>query len=408
MRAQVEKLIYNNVVFCAIIFIPFVEPLYFTQLVVVDTIYLYWKLIATGLIIFAWTLHGKLDKVLISFLFFLALDCLVTTVNKGNTTQMYINAMTLTAMATMFMTAAENGSYTFVKVASLTLETLILINFITIIVFPEGLYNFTSVNHHYFLGSRNVMMRTIFPGVGFSVLRSKIETNRVTIRTLLIMVTAGISLVLVWSATALFAYVAFCVFLFLFQIKGIPKWFTVKKCYLLALAVFLGIVVFRLQDIFSPIIVSILNKDTTFTGRTLLWDAGMLNIAGSPIFGYGLEHLETIAAKLYRFTDYDSCHNLFLDLLYQNGLLGVALIAPLFVSVAIKTDNKMEDKYRLLFTLIVFGYSIMINFEPFINGDMRLFVSFLFFIRSFDGDTMNKRTVSIRRKIYKFGAIRLN
>lgn len=40
MRSELENLIYNNTLFCAIIFIPFVEPLYFTQIVLVDTLFL--------------------------------------------------------------------------------------------------------------------------------------------------------------------------------------------------------------------------------------------------------------------------------------------------------------------------------------------------------------------------------
>lgn len=408
MRVQLGKLIYNNSLFCLLIFIPFVEPLYFTQLVLVDTIFLYWKLAAFVIIIGAWSLHAKIDRVLFSLFLFLMLDCVVTTINEGNIFQMYINAITLFAMAIMFMSAAKNGSYKFVRVVSTTLEILIIINFLTIVLFPEGLYNFTAVNHHYFLGSRNVMMRTIFPGVCFTILRSKTETNKLGFRTIMVMVVAGASLVLVWSATALFAYTLFCALLLLFQFRGTPKLFTVKACYFFAVAVFIVIVVLKLQNLFSFIIVDILQKDTTFTGRTILWDAAMLNIVQSPIVGYGLEHLQTIAAKLYRFTEYDSCHNLFLDLLYQNGIVGFALISVLFVSVAKKIDNWVSEKYRMIFTLFIFAYSIMINFEPFINGDMRLFISMLFYMNYFDEDAIAKKTASLRRTTLKIGSIRLN
>lgn len=408
MRGRLEKLIYNNTLFCALIFIPFVEPLYFTQLVLLDTIFLYWKLAAFVIIVGAWSLHGKIDNVLGSLLIFLALDCVVTTINYGNISQMYVNAITLFAMMIMFMSAAENGSYKFVKVASTILEILIVINFITIVLFPDGLYNFTSVNHHYFLGSRNVMMRTIFPGICFSILRSKIEANKLSLRTIMVMIAAGASLVLVWSATALFSYALFCILLLIFQIKDIPKWFTVKMCYIFSVAVFLIIVVFKLQNLFSFIIVDVLQKDTTFTGRTILWDAAMFNIAQSPIVGYGLENLQTIAAKLYRYTEYDSCHNLFLDLLYQNGIIGFALISVLFVSVEKKIDNNTSKKYRMIFTLFIFAYSIMINFEPFINGDMRLFISMFIYMNYFNEDLMAKKTANLHRTILRLGSIRLN
>lgn len=408
MRSELENLIYNNTLFCAIIFIPFVEPLYFTQIVLVDTLFLYWKLAAIALIAGVWTLHFRGGKVLLGLAIFLILDCIVTTVNAGNILQMYINAITLFAMAIMFMTAAEKGSYKFIKVASSVLEILIIINLLTIILFPEGLYNFTAVNHHYFLGSRNVMMRTIFPGVCFSILRSKIERGKMSFRTIIVMIAAGASLVLVWSATALFSYALFCALMFIFQFKGAPKWFTVKTCYIISIVIFLFIVVLHLQDMFSFIIVGVLQKDVTFTGRTILWDAAMLNIAKSPLWGYGLENLQTIAAKLYSYTEYDSCHNLYLDVLYQNGIIGFGLLCILFGAVAKKVDHYLSERYRTVFTLFIFTYAIMVNFEPFINGDMRLFVSMFFFMNYFNESAIEKRTSNLRYKVIKLGSIRLN
>ena len=408
MQGKLENLIYNNTFFCALLFIPFVEPLYFTQFVLIDTIFLYWKLASIAIIIFVWGLCGKIDKVLGSLAAFLLLDCIVTTINEGNTSQMYINAVTLFAMAIMFMTVAKKGSYKFVKVVSTVFEILIIANFLTIVIYPDGLYNFSSVNHHYLLGSRNVMMRTIFPGICFSIIRSKIETNKLSIRTIIVMIVAGVSLVLVWSATALVAYFLFCFFIVLFQKKGTPKWFTVKTCYLLVIVIFIAIVVLQLQNLFSFIIVDILHKDTTFTGRTILWVAGMYTIARSPFVGYGLESLETIAAKLYKYTQYDSCHNFILDILYQNGIIGFALLLVLFISTEKKVDQCLSEKYKTIFTLFIFAYAIMINFEPFINGDMRLLISMLVYINYFNEGAMEGKTSDLRRIKVRVGSIRLN
>lgn len=408
MRSRLEKLIYNNTLFCALIFIPFVEPLYFTQLVLLDTIFLYWKFAAFALIISAWILRGKTDKAYIGLLLFLLLDCVVTVINKGNVSQMISNAITLFAMAVLFGSAAENGSYKFVKVASTVFEILILINLITILLFPNGLYKLTAVNHHYFLGSRNVMMRTIFPGVCFSILRSVIEKNKLSFRTLAVMAMAGVSLILVWSATALAAYALFCLCLLLFRAKGTPKWFTVKTCYLFAIFIFLLIIVFRFQSLFSYVIVDVLKKDLTFTGRTILWNSAMAHIAKSPIVGYGLEYLQTMGPKLYKFTAYDSCHNFFLDVLYQNGIIGFALISILFLSAEKKIDAHTSPKYRTIFILFVFVYAVMINFEPFINGDMRLLISVFFYLNGFNEEKMAENASARRRRVLKIGKLKLN
>jgi len=408
MQEKFENLIYNNSFFCALLFIPFVEPLYFTQIVLIDTVFFYWKLAAMALIVFLWLLRGKIDKVLGSLAVFLILDCLVTTVNRGNTSQMYTNAITLFAMAILFMTAAEKGSYKFVKVATAVFEVLIVVNFLTIILRPEGLYNFELANPHYFLGSRNVMMRTIFPGVCFSILRSRIETNTLGIRAIFITVVAGVSLALVWSVTALFAYLLFCLFLMAFHRKGAPQWFTVKNCYIFALVVFAAIVVFRLQELFSFIIEGVFQKDTTFTGRTILWDSAMRHIFQSPILGYGLEYLETIGPKLYKYTSYDSSHNLILDVLYQNGIVGFAFLLVIFVAAAKRVDRTLSVKYRTIFTLCAFCYMTMMNFEPFINGDMRLIVSMFVYMYYFNQEKIESRTTNLRRIRIKWGPKKIN
>ena len=133
----------------------------------------------------------------------------------------------------------------------------------------------------------------------------------------------------------------------------------------------------------------------------------MLNIAKSPILGYGLEYLQTIGPKLYRFTAYDSCHNFFLDVLYQNGIVGFALISILFVSVEKKVDHHLSSKYRTIFILFIFAYSVMINFEPFINGDMRLFVSILFYLNYFNEAKLTEKSSDRHRRFLKLGNLKI-
>ena len=134
----------------------------------------------------------------------------------------------------------------------------------------------------------------------------------------------------------------------------------------------------------------------------------MLNIAKSPLWGYGLENLQTIAAKLYSYTEYDSCHKLYLDVLYQNGIIGFGLLCILFGAVAKKVDNYLSERYSTVFTLFIFTSAIMVTFAPFIIGDMRLFVSMFFFMNYFNESAIEKRTSNLRYKVIKLGSIRLN
>ena len=398
---KLNKIIYNNYFFCILLILPFVEPLYFTQIPAVNACFSYLKLAVMAFVIFDWFVSGRYHK---NFLFlgaFLLLDCVVTFLNEGNINQMVINAMTLMSMVILFSNGAKTGSVVFLRTVSTILDIMIVINFMVIVLYPSGIYNFDAVNHHYFLGSRNVMMRTIFPGVCFSILRSKAEHDRLSIRTWAVILISPASLVLVWSATALVGYGVFLIFLLLYVFDLFPKWMTFKTCLIILVTVFFAIIVFKLQNIFSFLIVDIMHKDITFTGRVYLWDSCMNYIPQSFLFGYGMEYLEIIAGKLYLYTQYDSAHNFILDIFYQNGFVGVVLLSAIFISVQKRIDHAYSPKYKNMFVLFMLCYVTMLNFEPFINGDMRLFMSMIFYMYFFDENKIeqNRHILKKRKKI---------
>lgn len=383
MKRDLARFLYGNPLICLLLLMPFVEPLYFTQIVFLDTIFYYWKLLSMGVIFFAWVLKPVGDRVLACIALFLLADCIVTVVGQGNVSQMITNAITILAMSILFLTAAEYHSISFLRAARLLFEVLIISNFIIIILFPEGIYNFTASNPHFLLGHRNVMMRTIFPGVCLEIICSIAECGKINLRAKFLIVLAALSLLFAWSATALFAYAVFCLFLIIYRKKELPKRFNVKLCCIISLAIFVLIVLLRMQNIFSFLIVDVLDKDLTFTGRTYLWDASLSNIAQAPIFGHGMEQQEVIGAKLYKYTIYDSAHNFYLDTLYQNGIFGAILLVIVFWYIAKVIDRKCKGEYYKLFVLAILTYGIMINFEPYINGDMRLFIPIMIYFYYF-------------------------
>jgi O-antigen ligase len=338
---------------------------------------------AAAVVACVWISWPIVDRVIGSVVLFLLCDYVVTVARHGNTSQMFMNAITILTLCLMFMAAAKLHSLSFLRAIRILFGILIVANFVTVVLFPDGIYNFSDHNIYYLLGHRNVMMRTIFPGVSGSIIISLIDEGRINFRAKILMVCVGISLVMAWSATALFAYVLFCISIFAFRKKELPKWFNVKTCYTASLLVFVFIVVLRLQNVFSFLIVDILHKDLTFTGRTVLWNAATAYILKNPIIGYGLERTDVIAHNLYWDTGFDSTHNFFFDILYQNGIIGALLLIVVFASAAQAVDIKSKGELRKIFTLIIMTYAVMVNFEPFINGDLRLFLSIIVYIYYF-------------------------
>ena len=85
----------------------------------------------------------------------------------------------------------------------------------------------------------------------------------------------------------------------------------------------ISIVVLRLQELFSFLIVDVLHRDLTLTTRTIVWDKAFDVIESAPIFGYGLE--ESVTAQI-RFGTVESSHNYFLDQIYYGGVVALCLL----------------------------------------------------------------------------------
>lgn len=83
------------------------------------------------------------------------------------------------------------------------------------------------------------------------------------------------------------------------------------------------VVVLRLQELFSFLIVDILHRDLTLTTRTVVWDKAFDVIESAPLFGYGLE--DSVTAQI-RFGTVESSHNFFLDQIYYGGVVALCLL----------------------------------------------------------------------------------
>ena len=376
------KKLFNSKLFCLLILFSFIEPQYFTQLPSVDQVYSIFKLLSIGIILFMIILSPIINKFSVSIFLFLLLDIFATIFSDGQVNQMVINALTIITLVSIMFYSNKYDSLNFLWSARLIFDLLIIINFVSMILYPEGLYNFESINAHYFLGHRNVMMRTLYPGVFFDLMYRIKKNNKLSFFNIIIILIVGASIFMAWAATAIVSYILFLL-LFIIFYRRQSRLCSIKGSIILSLIIFITLVLFRIQDIFSFLIEDVLKKDMTFTGRTYLWDAIMKHFGDSPLIGNGLENLETISAKLFSFTVYDSAHNFYLDTIYQNGIIGFAIILFVFISFAFIVDSNVSGKMKALMVSIMFGYAIMVNFEPFINGDFRWFISVVAFMYSF-------------------------
>jgi len=85
---------------------------------------------------------------------------------------------------------------------------------------------------------------------------------------------------------------------------------------------------------------SLLGRDSSFTGRTDIWDSGFIAIADSPILGWGFDGL--IAYKDKYYMQYNQFHNGYLDLLVRGGVVAFGFFVLILISL-FKRLNKVKN-----------------------------------------------------------------
>lgn len=234
----------------------------------------------------------------------------------------------------------------------------VLINFATVLLFPQGLYSdsvnemSTRIEYSWFLGYRNPQVRILLPAVSISFISDIVKYGRVKVKSLLLLIVSLITIVLIKSSTAL---IGFSVFILIYivrmkwNIRVKPIWFLIYNA-----VFFVGIVILRLQNLFGFVIVDVLHKDLTFTGRTYIWDQALLRILKNPLLGNGATEFP-IGSNFVA----THPHNFMLYLLVKSGLIGFLLFVVSAVICAKKLEKYQDSKIAQILIMEFCGFFSM-------------------------------------------------
>ena len=134
------------------------------------------------------------------------------------------------------------------------------------------------------------------------------------------------------------------------------KIFNMRNYLIINGALVFGIVVMKVQNLFSFIIVDILGKDITLTGRIYIWDKVIGYIAENPIFGYGVETYTERLVKMYMGhsswqNNYAALHShcRYLETLYRGGII----LFGIYLSILILATKKLMQFKNTIFSKIM-------------------------------------------------------
>lgn len=349
-----------------------IQPQYFGTIDAIDRVYDIALPLLFIYLIYKHITLGIFNNALFFQSLFYVTIAIPTIIHSGD-----IGALTIVVLQVMTLSMFANygcNAYgvSFLYIAGSVYFLLALVNLVTMFFFPSGLFNLEAVEHSWFLGHKNTLIKYLIPGLYSFGLASLIERQKFRITWYIYLVVAVITTLIGGSSTSLVALFVFSVCYFVRN----KQWKAIKIVNFYApliynFAFFVLIVVFRMQDKFAYLIENVLGKQLTLTGRTDLWDRMLLCIAVRPLNGYGLEATTMIQERLEYWNV--SAHNILTDYLYEGGILCIAVLFLLF-AITKKNLDTVAVKYEPVcyFSNAMFlAFSIVWSTDTFVRSNIQ-------------------------------------
>lgn len=359
--------------FILLLLLPHFEPTYFDACYSkLDFLYNIAR-VASGLIVFLFCVFKK-GKISVFFLSFAVLEgwmFVVTILHKGILKGFLINIVSLLVLGAIVECFSGQMIKHLIHALLLLLEILIYTNFITILIFPNGLYATEWQSLNWLLGFRNGFIVYILLALCLSMIWKKHTGN--STRFYFLLVVCILTLFRGGSATGLLTLSVF-ILLYITKIYK-AKWFHSYSITGVAIAAWFLLVMIRIQNLFAPFF-GLLGRNVTLTGRTYIWDTTIRMIMENPFIGYGkrsAEYRAGLVPKAYAAID---AHNYILEILFVGGIIALLLTAIFFAILLKKLYSFRNHPYTEAILPVLSCYFVILLAESIFTSP--LLYTFLF------------------------------
>ena len=304
--------------------------------------------------------YSNFVKLFILYVIFGIISCQLGQYSSINS---YISAYSdILGMILLLDIAINYDSKRTIKCLEVILFILITINTITILLHPLGLYASELYTTNWFLLYDNMHIFIFLPALLISLLSSKYNNKKYNLLTILLLIMITGSVYYCFSANTVVAYTLFLIYLFFTNSINKVKLMNSYNYFVVYITLFVSIVLFRIQEIFSKFIVVYLQKDLTFSGRTILWDRITKYISKKPVLGYGIENNKIFTQKMGS-PYFTHGHNTIYDILYKGGVVSLVIFMSILIMTIRKLYKYKDNVITKLIAFTLFCALIMMNFE---------------------------------------------
>lgn len=371
--------------------VPFFKPNYiYAKMPALNTVFLYYLYGAIGFIFLYYIsiliVNKRGPSAIVVMVTFYEVTLILSSFISGGALMASIlegfSCMALFILSEMLLIRSLN---LFLKVITPILNLLVIINFFTLLIWPNGMYRsyvvseeFWNSGNNWFLGYDNAFFAYVLPALLFSIVKYLYVDKTILsrLKAIVMVVICTYSIISRWQATAVVCIIVFLFLLVLIQINKLPAIANAKTYLWGNVGVFLGFVVFRVQDAFSYIIKNVLDKDLTFSGRTEIWDLSLKSISQSFVFGYGIEDLTETIRKI----SINSSHNQYLWVLYRGGLVHFLPFIVMVFKVVKRLYEKCDIGYVKITAAALCTIFIMWQFEAISTHSIMILFVFAYYV----------------------------
>lgn len=321
------------------------------------------QMLSSVLIVVCLLIRGTKFTMYILLWFLLCMWVLAVTLFNGQDIEGAIRLIAKIMVPVIFFAVFKNDFEFILRCIYTILGVLVVVNFVTILLFPNGMYVTGITNFAYenwLLGFKNKQIIYFLPlllTTSYLYVIDGISFDKVTILCILLASSA-----LVGSSTALISIVTILAFGFIPFFRNKYRVLNAPTYLFVGLFSFITIVLLRLQNYFSYLIVNIIGKNLSLSNRTLLWDKATEEISNNFLTGRGYWSPEA-KHMLYRSQSIISAHNQLLEYMFTGGAVLVFLYLATNVLLVSRLYHHRIERAVQLASVVYFGMLIVMLTE---------------------------------------------
>lgn len=310
----------------------------------------------------------KWSKIVICLILYYLYLLINTLIHHGSDGTVFFQAVQFIAFAMYLEMIMEKNPMAICKSLLNILTVYLILNLVTILIFPEGLYVTSYYSNNYLFGYDNQNVNFLLPTMILVLIKNECYKSCKP-HILLVYIISIVTVILIWSGMTLVITVSMSFFAFscirqknyiIDQIlKG--KWFNFTYMLLINIGMCIGLVFFQIQYYVEYLIVVVLHKSTDLTNRITIWERSINFIKQNIIWGYGKEIYLERAVK-HGFKAWHPAglhaHNRFLETMYRGGVVLEGIYLYMLFYIARQLQRICNTKLAKILSFGIFMYMV--------------------------------------------------